>query len=220
MGATLTILLLWAAFAATHMGLSDARVRPALVRRLGERAFAAVYSLISLAVFVPLVGVYFDNKHAGPLLWHLGGNPAVRWTMYVGAGVAFAIMAAGLARPSPASLVPGGTEVRGVYRITRHPLFMGIALLAALHLAVAAVNTAELAFFGGFVAFSLIGCRHQDQRKLAALGDSFRRFHDATPFLPGSRSGALRGAAEQPIPMLIGIGVAVLLRVFHRNLFG
>jgi len=220
MSATLTILLLWAAFAATHMGLSAARLRPALVKRLGERPFAALYSLISLAIFVPLVGVYFGNKHTGPLLWHLGGNPAVRWTMYAGSGIAFAIMAAGLARPSPASLMPGGTEVRGVYRITRHPLFMGIGLLAALHLAVAAVNTAELAFFGGFLAFTLVGCRHQDRRKLATLGDSFRRFHDETPFLPGSRRGALRGVAEQPIPMLVGAGVATLLRVFHENLFG
>jgi uncharacterized membrane protein len=190
------------------------------VDRLGERLFVALYSLVSLAIFVPLVAVYFDNKHAGPLLWHLGEVPGVRWLMYAGSGIAFAIMAAGIARPSPASLAPGDAEVRGVFRITRHPLFMGMGLLAALHLAVAAVNTAELAFFGGFVVFSLVGCRHQDQRKLAALGDRYRRFYEETPFLPGSRPGAFQGVAEQPVPMLIGACVAAATRYFHPNLFG
>jgi len=220
MSATGIILLLWLAFAATHMGLSDTRVRPALVGRLGERAFMGLYSLISLAIFVPLVAAYFDNKHAGPLLWNIGGVPGVRWSMYAGAGIAFAIMAAGIARPSPASFSPGAAEVRGVFRITRHPLFMGMGLLAALHLVVAAVNTAELAFFGGFVVFSLVGCRHQDQRKLAALRDGYRPFYEETPFLPGSRPGALRGVAEQPVPMLIGACVAAAVRYFHPNLFG
>jgi uncharacterized membrane protein len=220
MSATLTIVLLWLAFAATHMGFSNARVRPVLVARLGERPFAGLYSLVSLAIFVPLVAVYFDNKHSGPLLWYLGGTAGVGWVMLAGAGVAGAIMAAGIARPSPASLAPGRAEVRGVYRITRHPLFMGIGLLAGLHLLVTVVNAAELAFFGGFVAFTLVGCHHQDRRKLATLGDEFRRFHAETPFLPGTRRGALRGVAEQPIPMLIGACVAAALRVFHPNLFG
>lgn len=220
MSTTAMILLLWLAFAATHMGLSDTRVRPALVSRLGERPFSALYSLVSLAIFVPLVVVYFDNKHAGPLLWHLGGIPGVRWAMYVGAAISFAIMAAGIARPSPASLAPGRAEVRGVYRITRHPLFMGIALLALLHLVVVAVNTADLAFFGGFVVFALVGCRHQDQRKLATIRDGYERFYEETPFLPGSRPGLLQGVSEQPVPMLIGGCVAALLRYFHPSLFG
>jgi uncharacterized membrane protein len=220
MGTTATILLLWAAFAASHMGLSSDRVRPGLVSRLGERSFTALYSLLALALFVPLVAVYFGDKHAGPLLWSLGGIPGVRWLMYAGMGLAFALAVSGLARPSPASLVPGKAEVRGVYRITRHPLFMGMALFGLVHLLVVPVHTSDLVFFGGFPVFVLAACRHQDERKLAALGDDYRRFTDGTPFLPGSRRGFLRGVSEQPIPMAIGIGVAAVIRHFHPNLFG
>jgi uncharacterized membrane protein len=220
MGTTATILLLWAAFAASHMGLSSDRARPRLVARLGERGFTAIYSLIALAIFIPLVAAYFDDKHAGPLLWSLGGVPGLRWLMYAGMGLAFALAVSGMARPSPASLAPGKAEVIGVYRITRHPLMIGIALFGLLHLLVVPVNTSDLVFFGGFPVFVLAACRHQDERKLAALGDDYRRFCEETPFLPGSRRGFLRGVSEQPIPMVIGVGVAAVIRHFHANLFG
>ena len=86
MGTTATILLLWAAFAASHMGLSSDRLRPRLVARLGERGFTALYSLLALAIFVPLVAVYFGDKHAGPLLWSLGGVPGVKMAHVRGDG--------------------------------------------------------------------------------------------------------------------------------------
>jgi hypothetical protein len=41
--------------------------------------------------------------------------------MFVGMGAAFALLVAGLVRPSPASVVPGAAEVRGIYHVTRHP---------------------------------------------------------------------------------------------------
>jgi uncharacterized membrane protein len=220
MSASITILLLWAAFAATHMGLASGRLRPILVGRLGARGYGALYSVVALAIFVPLVGVYFDNKHSGPLLWYLGALPGVRWFMYAGMGVAFALMISGLVTPSPVSIMPGKAVVKGVFRISRHPLFMGVGLLGLLHLLVAPINTTELAFFAGFPLFSLAGCHHQDLRKLASLGDEFRRFHAATPFLPGGRRGALHGIAEQPVPMLAGVAVAAGIRYFHGSLFG
>ncbi|MFQ5417594.1 MAG: NnrU family protein [Myxococcota bacterium] len=220
MAATAAILGLWAAFGATHMGLSNSRLRPALVERLGEKGFVAVYSLIALATFIPLVSVYFGAKHSGPKLWYLGGIPGARWLAYAGIGVAFAMMVAGLVRSSPSSLVPGEANPTGVFRITRHPVFMGVGLLGLLHLLVVPIHAAELAFFGGLPFFSVIGCHHQDRRKLVSLGEGFRSFHDRTPFLPGTRRGALRGVAEQPIPMLIGLAVAAVLRHYHSSLFG
>jgi uncharacterized membrane protein len=201
------------------MGLASARIRPRLVGALGERGYAGLYSLVSLALFVPLVWVYFGNKHAGPLFWYLGGVPGVHGFMYAGAAFAFALMVAGLVTPSPTFMGSREANVRGVFRITRHPLFMGVGLLGALHLLVAVVNATELVFFAGLIVFSLIGCYHQDRRKLLT-DDAFRQFHDATPFLPGGGRGALRGVAEQPIPLMIGVALAALVRYFHGSLFG
>ena len=210
----------WVAFGATHMGLSSRRLRPRLVAALGTQGFLGVYSAVALAIFVPLVWVYLTHRHAGPHLWYLGGVPGVRWAMFVGMGVSFALVVSGVAQPSPASLTPGRAEARGPLRVTRHPLFMGVGLLGALHLLAARVNAAELVFFGGLAVFSWLGCLHQDRRKLATEGAEFARFHAETGFLPFSRRGAWRGVLEAPVPMLAGAALAVVVWLLHPRLFG
>lgn len=221
MTTALILVAAWVAFAGSHMALSSLRLRPRLVARLGEGPFAVLYSVVALAIFVPLVSVYFGNKHAGPHLWSLAGVPGLRWVMMLGMGAALCLLVAGLLRPSPASLTPGRTEVTGVYHVTRHPVLMAIGLFGALHLLVVSVDAAELAFFAGFPLFTLLGARHQDQRKLATAGEDFRRFHDATPFLPFSRpSGVLAVLREQPLAIVVGIALTVLLRWLHPTLFG
>ena len=59
------IALLWAAFTATHLGLASARVEPRLRAKLGDAVFLGLYSLVALAIFVPLIRLYFANRHAG-----------------------------------------------------------------------------------------------------------------------------------------------------------
>ncbi len=69
MESTAQIAALWILFGATHMGLSSLRLRPALVSNLGDRGFLAAYSLVALAVFVPLTVVYAGHRHEGALLY-------------------------------------------------------------------------------------------------------------------------------------------------------
>jgi uncharacterized membrane protein len=214
------IVALWIAFAATHMGLSSLSLRPRLLERLGERGFQGVYSLVALALFVPLVWVYASHKHAGPELWSLGDLPGVQGIVSLGMAVALVLAVAGLLTPSPAAMLPGKTEVKGVFRITRHPLFMGMGIFGLMHLLGAEVHAGELFFFGGFVVFPLVGCRHQDQRKLVAAGEEFRRFHEQTPFLPFTGPGSLQGLKEMPLAIVVGIVAAAILRYFHPTLFG
>jgi len=205
----LWIATLWILFAATHMGLSSQGLRPRLVARLGDRGFQGLYSLVALATFVPLVWSYYAHKHAGPHLWKLVGLPGVQWIGYALVGAAFVLVVAGLVQPSPASIRPGKSLVRGVARITRHPLFMGFGLWGVAHLLLAIVNASELAFFGGFAIFAVVGCDHQDQRKLATLGESYRAYVAATPFLPFSSKGSVRGLVEMPMPIAVAGGIAL-----------
>jgi uncharacterized membrane protein len=215
-----TIMALWTGFAATHMGLSSLRVRQALVARIGERAFQGLYSLVALALFIPLVWIFFAHKHDGPWLWLVERGTPLRWTMYVGMGVAFVLLVASFVRPSPAALVPGDPEPRGVYRITRHPLIMALVLFGALHM-IPNASAADLAFFGGFVAFGLLGAWHQDRRKLALGVPGFRRFYEATPFLPFTGRETLRGLRElSPAVVASGIVAAAVVRWFHPSWFG
>jgi uncharacterized membrane protein len=218
--AAAAIVFWWLAFAATHMGLSSTPVRSRLVATLGQRGFLGVYSLVAFATFIPLVSAYFGHKHEGPFLWYLGASPVLRWIMYAGMALALSLLVAALLRPSPAAIVPGKSEVAGAYHVTRHPLFMAVGIYGLLHLLVARVNATELAFFAGFPLFAWAGCRHQDRRKLATGGDEFRRFHAQTVFFPFTGPGALRGLREIRLPLVIGTGLATLLRVFHPQLFG
>lgn len=221
MTTALVLVALWLAFGASHMALSSLRLRPRLVAALGEGPFLGLYSATALAIFVPLVAVYFRHKHAGPHLWSLGALPGLRGAMMVGMGVVFCLLVAGLLRPSPASVAPGRAEVAGVYRVTRHPVLMALGLFGALHLLVVSVNAAELAFFAGFPLFTVVGARHQDRRKLATAGEGFRRFHDATPFLPFSQpSGVAALGREQPLAVGLGVALAVGVRWIHPAVFG
>jgi uncharacterized membrane protein len=210
MSSTAWIALLWVAFIATHLGLASVRVEPKLRARLGDAAFLALYSVVALAIFVPLMTIYFGNRHAGPWLWVVTVGPVLRALLYLGMTLGLVLAVGSLLRPSPASLVPNASvEVRGVYRVTRHPLVLGLALIWALHL-IPNASTADVAFFGGFLVFSLAGARHQDQRKLHTGDAKIREFIAATSFLPFGRG--FGGLADLP-PLVIALGVVAALGI-------
>ncbi len=210
---------LWGAFAATHIGLSSAALRPRLIARLGPLQFQGLYSLVALALFVPLCWIYFTNQHAGPQLWYFGQLEPLRWLSYAGMALALALLVGGVLTPSPAGMIPARGEPRGALRITRHPIFMAAGLFGLLHLAVANVNAAELAFFAGFPLFALLGCHHQDLRMRAASPE-YSSFCAQSPFLPFAAAGSARGLVEMPIALASGAGLALFLRIYHAGWFG
>ena len=216
------IVVLWLLFAVTHLGLSSQALRPHAVARLGERNFTLAYSLVALATFVPLVWLYFANQHAGLALWYAGPGLAVRWLVYVGMGFALVLLVGGLLRPSPAAMavLQGSPEVKGVLRLTRHPVFMSFGIFGLVHLLGARVNAAELAFFGGFPIFAAIGCWHQDQRKLAENAAGFGPFYASTCLFPLTGGGVFKGLAEMPVAVVVGIALTVVIRIFHPGWFG
>jgi len=221
MSPTLAIVLLWVAFAATHMLMSSIRFRPKLVSLLTDRGFQGVYSLIAFGIFGPLCVIYFDNKHAGPLLYSIPVSTGVWWLLSIGMAIAFVLLFCGLLTPSPTSLSAGEetAEPRGVHYITRHALLMSMALFGLLHL-IPNGYASDVAFFGGFPVFVLMGTAHQDRRKLALDGDRYRPFYEATPWIPFTGGSTLRGLREISL-LAVGLGVAatVVLRYFHAALF-
>jgi len=220
MSPTLEIVLFWLGFAGGHLVLSSVPVRSRMVAAMGRVPYLGLYSVVAFAFFIPLVATYFAHKHAGVLLWGPGVGPLLRGVMYVGMGVAFIFVVSSLLRPSPAGVVPGSSTPSGVYRITRHPQNMGIALFGLLHL-LPNGSAADLAFFGGFALFGVVGSWHQDQRKLAVGEPGFKAFLERTPFWPFSGPETLRGVRElSPLAVGVGIGLTVLVRYFHPRWFG
>ena len=216
----LGVALLWLAFTVTHVGLSSLRVRPRLVGALGEIGFTALYSVIALAIFVPLMWLYFASKHAGAMLWVLPRGPILTSVVYLGMAVALVLLVSSFVQPSPAGMAPAALTPRGVQRITRHPLVMAFVVFGLVHL-LPNGSTADVAFFGGFAAFALIGAAHQDQRKLVVGPPGYRDFYENTPFLPFTGRDTLKGLRElSPIAIGAGILLAIAIRYFHSSWFG
>jgi uncharacterized membrane protein len=215
----LLIAVLWVAFAASHMALSATPVRTKLVAAVGEWSFRGLYSAVALAVFIPLVWVYYQNKHTGPLLWQVPVNDAVQALLLLGNALAFILIAAGYFNPSPAVVGMRRVLHRPVHDITRHPLFMGIGLWGLVHL-VPNGYASDVVFFAGFPLFALVGCWHQDLRHKKTRGESYLRFLSGTPFFPLTGKHTLRGLRYFSLPAtLAGLAVAVVLRVFHADWF-
>ncbi|MCS5636562.1 MAG: NnrU family protein [Myxococcota bacterium] len=223
MSPALTLVLLWLAFGASHLALSSRRVRPALVKRLGDLGFLGLYSAVALLSFVPLVGVYFAHKHEGALLWAPGVGS---WGLVVISGlmgVAFVLLAAGLFSPSLSSMTAGAgaadRPVTGVHLITRHGFFMALGIFGAVHLVPNGYAT-DVAFFGGFPVFVVLGALHQDARKLADPAARYRPYYEATPLFPFTGRKTLQGLLGLGWPTIVlGLGLAFLVRHYHADWF-
>jgi uncharacterized membrane protein len=224
----LWIALLWAGFAATHLVLSSASLRPRLVARLGDGPFRGLYSLAVLAWFVALVWTFARHKHSGPLLWSTIGPPALAEPVsYLLMGLAFALAIAGLlpAHAAPSSMGaarPESAEVRGLLRITRHPFNAAASLFGIAHLLVNG-HLGDVVFFGGFPVFAWIGSRHQDVR-LSRDRPGYRAVVADSSFVPFAAlvTGRQRLVLHE-LPwggFLAGIALAIVVRRWHGALFG
>ncbi|NNL67294.1 MAG: hypothetical protein HKP30_13685 [Myxococcales bacterium] len=215
------IALLWLAFAGSHVLLSSRALRPRITGRIGERAFLGLYSLLSLALFVPLVSIYLDHRHEGAFLWTVSMTPVVTWLVYALMTVGILLVVAGLVAPAPTSLLGerGAPPVHGMVRITRHPLIMGFGWIGLVHLIPNASPT-DVAFFAGLPAFAVLGCRHQEQRMRESRGPEFAAFLAATPFLPFTGRETLRGLRELPAWLwIVAVAASAAIRWAHGPLF-
>jgi uncharacterized membrane protein len=221
MDPTRAIAELWLAFGLSHVVLASARLRPRLVRLLGEPAYLGLFSAVAFACFVPLCWIYFTHRHAGPVLWSVPLGPFGLWVIYLLQGVAWVMVVAGVMQPSPAAVGgPGAAPARGVHRLARHPVFFGLGLFGALHL-ISNASASDVAFFAGFPGFAMLGAWHQDRRKLATAGPQFRRFVEGAPFIPFTGRDTPRGLRELSRPAIaIGVALTAALRWLHGPLFG
>ena len=215
---TVVVVILWLLFAASHMLPSSRAIRSRLISRLGEKWFLGAYSLSSFVFFIPLVYYYMTHRHAGSLLWTPPASEATEILLTLLNVAGCVLLVAGVMTPSPSSITGAPRDKpTGAQQITRHPVFMGIALWALAHVA-ANGYASDIAFFGGFVAFALVGAWHQDRRKLAGGDARFERFHAATPFVPFTGRGTLRGLMElPPLAVIIGVAVALAARYLHPS---
>jgi uncharacterized membrane protein len=188
--------LLWLVFGGTHILLTTRRLRSALVGALGPWGFTFLYSIIAtvtLAWLIHELAVGYDQGAAGLALGRFPGVQIAGIVVIV-AGVVLMIAAF---FALPASTLPrlGAQrfEVRGLERVTRHPFFVGIALLGLAH-ALLATKLVGTVGFGGLALFSIAGALHQDAKLRAELGEAYARYLRATSMVP---FGAILAGRQQ-----------------------
>jgi uncharacterized membrane protein len=220
---TLTlIVVLSMAFFATHIVLSHGTIRQGLVDSLGVWPFRGLYSLISFATFGPAAVLWWNNRHLGPVLWELS-----YWPERILAGLltlfGFFLLFQLLAAPSPASMLPAKLEARGVLRITRHPMNMGLAAVALAHV-LANGTLGDVAFWSSIAAVGLIGPYHMDSRLKKQRGAPFIEFCKTTSVMPfsailGRRNRLAADELSLPLAILALIAWATVV-FFHGQFFG
>ncbi len=211
-------------FVGMHFVLSSAPVRGWLVGLAGVQPFRGIYSLAAIGTFIPMVVAFGHNKHAGPMLWYLRGEPAVRALTWVLMFAALILIVAGLINPNPAAIgAPSRNRPTGILKLTRHPSFVAFALFGFGHILMNGW-TGDVVFFGGFAVLGILGGMHQDQRKLRELGAAYREFLAATSFFPGAALLSRRvqwSRGDMPWAAVgVGIAAAILLVTFHPMIFG
>jgi uncharacterized membrane protein len=209
-------------FIGLHLGVAGTAVRDRAVAALGEGGYRAVFAAASLGGLVWLVMAY---KHAPYVAtW---GTPG--WWKPVAIVLmlpAFVLAMAGLAAPNPAALGQEGRAARppgGIVRVTRHPLLLGVALWALVHL-IANGDAASFIFFGAFAATALAGTVSIDAKRRRALGPAWDSFSAQTSILPFAAIAAGRNRFEPgEIPLwrlAAGVAAYALFLGGHSHIFG
>ena len=213
------VLCAWLLFGGTHLLLGSPPLRTRLIARFGERGFVLLYSAIAaltLTLLAAVVARYGSEGARGPAL---SAVPAAKWTLGAVAFFGATLAAAGLLNyfRSPIALLRRalGRPVAlaapaAVERITRHPFFVGLALLTGAH-ALLAGTLAGAVYFGGFVVLVLAGIPMQDRKLRARHGEVYAGYVAATsalPFVAAARNTI--AWRDFIVPALAAAGVAAL----------
>ncbi len=223
---SITVALGWALFAGTHIGLATRRVRTALVARLGPWGFTLVFSLVAAVSFSLMVYGYAVLRLEGLPGPALGKFVWARWLAIgtIGTGI---ILIAGSLWSFPASVTAVVTDhvaaPRGLERITRHPFFIGIALLGLAH-ALLATRLVSVVAFGGLALFAIAGGLHQDAKLRRIMGERYAAYLAATSMVPFAAIAAGRQQLVwRELPWLglgVGLAIAFWFRSVHVSIMG
>ena len=173
------------AFVGKHFVLSHPWRAP-LVGRLGEKGFAAVYTLVSLGTFGWMVLAFRAVPETGAPAWD--GSGVLPWSVASLLTLLAAVLLTGSlhgnpALPDPRATALAGAPVHGVFHVTRHPMMWAFALWAAAHALVA--GTPRVLVLTGALAFlALVGAHLQDRKKAALMGAAWQGWAARTHYWP------------------------------------
>ena len=191
------------AFVGTHFLLSHPWRAP-IVRRIGERGFLGVYSLVAAATLTWLVFAFRAAPFGIPV-WEAGTGLWVFATLLM--WLASLLLVGSLIRnpalPDPTARDAAIPDPHGVFTITRHPMMWSFALWAAVHILVLP-DAANLILAGAILVLALVGAALQDAKKAHLDPARWPDWEARTSYWPFA--AALAGRAPLQAP---GLGVVI-----------
>ncbi len=207
------------AFVLGHIGLSSFPVRRPIARKLGDKGFQGLYSILILASFAWMLFAY----RAAPYVEIWRAPPWTRWIPLTVMPIAFFFMVCGFSTKNPTAAGQEKTvsvEPRGIVRITRHPGLWSFALWGMAHVPPNG-DVASLLLFGGITFLAIAGMLHIDSRRRATLGEAWEPFAAKTSLVPFARGGVGKAMAEiGVVRFVVVILVYVGMLHGHRLLIG
>ncbi|HXG80878.1 MAG TPA: NnrU family protein [Sphingomicrobium sp.] len=175
------------AFVGTHFLLSHP-LRAPLVKAIGEKAFAGLYSIVALATFGWMIWAYPEASAESYPLWDAGrwGFAAATILMWLGSVLFMGSLRRNPAFPRPGRAIEKIDDPHGVYTITRHPMMWGFALWSVTH-AIVNPTQASLIVCAAIAFLALVGAALQDAKKARTIGPAWKEWQSKTSFIPYGR---------------------------------
>jgi uncharacterized membrane protein len=219
------LLIAAALWIATHLGISSTGLRARAVSMIGEGAYLGAYSLLAVATLTFLILAWADAPR-DIWLWY----PAAwqTWVALLLMPLAFMLLVAGLLGPNPTSVgqdrqLADPEAVRGVLRVTRHPVQWAFLLWALAHVP-ANGELATLILLAAIALVAGLGTLLIDRKKSAAAGEHWQTFAAATSNLPFAAilAGRNRLALGEwgLVKLLLGLVVYAVVIASHRWIAG
>ena len=159
-----------ALFVGSHFVPRLGGLRERMIGRLGRRAYFGLYGVLSTALLVWLVSAAIRAPYVE--LWPQ--MPWTRWVPNIAMPVALVLVSCGIGLRQPFTLggrrgVAFDPDDPGFAAISRHPLFLALALWAGGHL-VPNGDLAMVVLFGSFTLMALVAIPAFDGRARRMLG--------------------------------------------------
>jgi uncharacterized membrane protein len=204
------LIIACATFVILHLGVSSTPLRGIFLEALGDNGYLVLYSLLAIASLGTMIYAYSGIARTD-ILWHphlIAFSVSKVLILF-----AFVLLVMGTMTKNPTAMKMEGAisqEIRGILKITRHPIQWAILLYAIGHI-IANGDTASIILFGTLTLVASVGMVAMDNRKKANSDENWQAFFATTSLVPFAAliSGKTRLAFEEINWLAVVVGLVL-----------